>query len=256
MAVGDFLQGVGRAGRATAIGALKGRRQALDRAEEERKTRTIERQRDVQNELMGKLRDAQTEELAQLGTERRAKRDALAAERTAQVNAFRDRYRGTDREFGPDVSEDRILIEGDRFAKADALKEERDNAKEVASALAASRRTSTGSTARTEPQRIQAESVAAARRQVTTTLAGIADIFSGKTEGPNVSDKRTPAERGQAAHAFAVQQGYTGIQQLIDRAEELANAGGGSAQEVWDEAAAELGGTEAAVAALGPRPSS
>ena len=119
MAIGDFLQGVGRAGRATAIGALRGRRKALDRAEEERKTATIERQRDVQNQLLQQLRTAQTDELAQLGVERTRAREALAADRQAQVNSFRERYANDpDRAFGPNVSDDLILIDAGSITNA------------------------------------------------------------------------------------------------------------------------------------------
>ena len=267
MAIGDFLEGVGRATRATAIGALQGRRKALDREEEERKTRTIERQRDTQNQLMQQLRDAQTEELAQAGIERKARRDALDAEAQAQANSFRDRFAGMDREFGPDVSDDRVRVEGAKFVKADELESERENDRTVAATLAESRRklraipTPSSSTARTEEERIQAENVAAARDGIEAALTAQTRTMSPTGQFSEL----TPAERGQMAEQDAIKRGFpegrrglrdaaTAIQAILAATPASGAQDGRSEQELWDADVAERG-IEATTAEFGPRPS-
>ena len=272
MAFGDFLEGVGRASRATAIGALKGRRAALDRAEEERAKKVIEGQRDRQNELMQQLRDAQTEELAQAGVERKARRAALDAEAQAEANSFRDRYAGTDREFGPNVSDERVLVEGAKFVEADELEADRDNDRKVAATLAESQRklkgisTPSSSTARTEEERIQAENVAAARRGIDAALTSYQRILDpdGEFSDLPAADRRQRAEndakrrghpeggRGLQDAATAIQNAAASLQAQPAAAAQPA-AGQRSAQELWDASVEEIG-IEATTTQLGPRP--
>lgn len=295
MAIGDFLQGAGRAGRATAIGALRGRRKALDRAEEERKTATIERQRDVQNQLLQQLRTAQTDELAQLGTERTARREALKAETQAEVSSIRAQLPPDT--FRPNATDAHIIKEGGRILEARALENERANRRDVAATLAASR---TGtSTASTPEERAETARTAAARADITDAMNAISRIRS--TNASRIlEDRLSEAELSIAVNEEARSRGFRDEAALITKAsgiqtgetretnrqigpvftppDPLAPQGTGTvllpdqgvppvaaarpaarertAQELWDAAAEELGSVEAATAQLGPRPTS
>ena len=81
---GSFLSGLGRNIRATTVGALEGRRQALDRAEEQRRQREAEARADMQNQLVQQLRQLQTDQFAlQKEQHEQAQRD-----RQGNVDAF------------------------------------------------------------------------------------------------------------------------------------------------------------------------